>query len=132
MLPAIILRMIDLIGKDATLLLIKNFGGLEINLPLFKNCQADNKIAQCIGLDNLKKLTKHFAIGANSRYYIPSCAAFLNQQRNVDIVTQYSSGVSTVQLSKKYNTSQRNIKRILKNTDITEVNMNNYELFAKK
>ena len=128
-LPAIIEKMISLIGEPATYALVQTYGGLEINLPLYKNCRQSHELVPIIGLDHLKKLTHHFALGSKQNYYIPMCSAILLQKRNQKIVQDYSAGLaSTKQLARQNNTSERNIKRILKQTDTSQTPINTAQL----
>ena len=124
-LPEIITKIIDLIGEPATYALVQAYGGIEINLPLHKNCRESHELVPIIGLDNLKKLTRHFALGAKQNYYIPMCSAILLHKRNTKIVQDYDAGIaSTKQLARQNRTSERNIKRILKQTDASATPLN--------
>ena len=69
-----------------------------------------------VGQDNAKLLCKHFG---GDRVYITRCHKQHLAKRNRGIVTAYNGGDSVVQLVREHTLSDRHIRSILKETDMS-------------
>ena len=119
-LPRMAKRLINLIGFEATHLLIKNFGG--IMLPIGKGIRNSGisryeSIAEVIGHAAMKRLSQEF----NGQHLsVPRCFQFFINHRDMEIIEAHKNQSGAVGkhksagiLAQKYNLTQREIYSIL-------------------
>lgn len=99
------------IGTPATLDLVKAFGGTTVRLPAKRNINAENNIAQVIGIELLTTLVE--VLGAAHYVYLPKCEAGFRNARDLEIIER-SKTESVPDLALEYKLSDRQIWNILK------------------
>lgn len=122
-LPETVQVIAGVIGLDATRQLIEAFGGSTFPISQGKTRLGQIRfaaLAEVIGEHNAQTMAFHFH---DERLYIPRCAAWLQQQRNANILSDfdrltgkegYSQREAVISLSMKYRLSDRHINTILK------------------
>jgi Mor family transcriptional regulator len=125
-LPQMAVVMIRMIGPDAAMRMMQSdhFGGKTITIPkgeLGRGEQTFAALAEVIGADNVKLLCARF--GGND-IYIPLLDKLRLAERNRKIVAAYNKGTSVSQLATANKMSDRQIRNILKTTDMTESTKN--------
>lgn len=73
--------------------------------------ETQQQISDCIGFDNLKKLSSDFS---GTLLYVPIIGKVLIDIRNREIIKDYKSGMKLSLLSAKYDISASTIRRIIK------------------
>lgn len=113
--------LMQLIGEAAAQRMMKpqNYGGRSLEFPrneTGRGAAAFAALAEVVGVQHAHRLCKHFG---GEKLYIPKLTQHYIQQRNRNIVNQYSNGMSVVELCKEHELSDRHIRDILKNTDMS-------------
>jgi hypothetical protein len=97
----------DVIGIDATLMLVRDFGGRHLNIP--HKAKSTHSLAVLIGLDLFKKLCAYYG---GTKLEIDFCQKALNYQKLLDVQKGVQAGMTGSQLAKQFNTTERNIRRM--------------------
>lgn len=116
-LPKSLQAMVEAIGESATLALVEAYGGTTQRLPAVSNI-ATHHFVGVIGEVLLHGLVR--AIGASMDLYIPKCADDLRRKRDRKIVNAYLAGVKVDALALEHKLSDRQIWRILKETNMQD------------
>lgn len=122
-LPEMAVLLIRLIGTDAALRMMEpaNYGGKNYLVPKYeigRGEQAFAALAETVGMENAKLLSKHFG-GEN--VYVPLLNRFHLTARNRKIVAAYVDGRKSVwELASEQRMSVRRVWQILKTTDMNE------------
>lgn len=113
--PVNLLEIIEIIGESAALAMVKRYGGQRIRIPALSNATDDHPLAECIGLDTLRKLV---GLDGGRWMYVPKCQRSLLDARDREIVTLYGPphNISVNELAERYNLSYRRIEQILATT----------------
>jgi Mor family transcriptional regulator len=111
----------QVIGQEATRLLTNRgtFGGRNFTVPKGEVGRGDKAfaaLAEVIGMNATHRLCGHFA---GETIYIPVGMKEILLDRDRRIVAAYDSGVTVNQLSVQFNLTERRIRSILKETDMT-------------
>lgn len=107
MLPKEAEVMITLIGHEATMALVKAYGGRRLYIP--SKALQKHKLAPLIGFENLETLSKHYQ---GERINIPKCDRALKYLRNQKIRGAYGPTSMSV-LAQTYGLSESQITRIV-------------------
>lgn len=119
--PPMLTLLLGLIGEEATQCLINAFGGVEITIPKGETGRGGKRfsaISGVIGEEAARLLCKHFE---RSVIYIPKNMAKVRNERNRRIVAAYDRGANVDKLTEEFGLSERQIRNILKQTDMTTV-----------
>ena len=121
MLPNMAKLLVGLIGDSAAIKMMDPaaYGGRTLDFPkgeVGRGEQAFAALAEIVGMDNAKRLCQHFG---GDRAYIPRCDAQALAKRNYSIVAAYNGGTSVAQLVREHTLSDRHIRSILKDTDMS-------------
>lgn len=121
-LPEMAVLLIRLIGRDAALRMMEpaHYGGKNFTLPkgeLGRGERTFAALAEVIGMENAKVLCKQFG---GACIYVPLLDDVSRLERNQRIVNAYSSGTAVWELSAEYEMSERQIRNILKMTDMSQ------------
>jgi hypothetical protein len=111
-LPDSIKYLMTIISIDSTLLLIKRYGGIYLDIPV--TAKPSHPIAKLIGIDDFKKLTHEFAY---TRLEIPSCYRLISLMRAFSILQEKRNGDSNRTLALKYGISDRAVRLALKKAE---------------
>jgi hypothetical protein len=83
LLPPLARELVDVLGIEPTLALVRRFGGQTIYVPL--EPKADHPVTLCLGEELARKLGKWTIRG--DFIPVPKCEALLRAKRNAGIVT---------------------------------------------
>lgn len=121
--PATGKELIRIIGLEATLSLIREFGGMEIRFNKLEAGPGADRfaaIAETVGYDNARRLAKEWL---HEQVYVPRCCKAVSVLRDRAIVQDFDrmskeqSGAETVRhLVTKYRLSYRQIETIINRT----------------
>jgi len=131
-LPASVAELVDLIGLDTAMKLVRTLGGTTFPVPKRATKLGElryNVLADVVGVDAADALVKHFG---GEELYIPRCSAALQTVRDAEInnyfVAETNKGRSSAevvfQLARRYKISDRRVWDILKTLPKTEVWLN--------
>jgi Mor family transcriptional regulator len=115
--------LLRLIGKEAMQQLMKAYGGTTIVIPKGEMRHGEKvfaALAETIGMDATKRLCRDFC---GDRFYVPKDTAETKAamaKRNRRIVTAYNEGAHLNELVAQFDLSDRHIRSILKQTDMTQ------------
>jgi len=107
LLPGILLEISELIGMAATLKLVAKYGGVRLYVP--KTLRPDHDLVEIIGRELAEEIKQRFG---GEVLEIPKATLANAALRNISIRQEYEF-LSQRQLALKYNTTERNIRRIL-------------------
>ncbi len=108
-LPQQLRQIAALVGLQATLILVHNYGGVRLYVPV--NMTPDHIIARLIGFDLALKLAAEF--GGMDHFDIPRAAGALRLVRNREIAEKFVKGKTLRQLALEYLMTERAIQKIL-------------------
>ena len=125
-LPASVQELVDLIGLETAMKLVRSLGGTTFPVPKRATKLGElryNVLADVVGVDAADVLVKHFGGG---ELYVPRCAAALQAARdaaiNADFVDQVRTGRSSADvvfsLARRYKLSDRRVWDILKTVPV--------------
>lgn len=122
--PKTAVLLINLLGLEAALKFMapKAYGGKTFHIPKFETGRSEETFARlvdCMGVEAATKLCKTWG---GERPYIPRMDTALDaerQARNCRIVQEYTGGKSVFDLATQETLSDRQIKTILKETDLS-------------
>lgn len=118
--PAMGKELIRTIGIEATLALVREFGGMELRFNKTGNGRGADRFAtivETVGSDNAYRLAKEWT---DEKVYIPFCCKAVSVLRNRAIIQDFDqlakehSGAEAVrQLVRKYGLTYRQIEKII-------------------
>lgn len=108
-LPAKLQEINAIVGLEATLTIVKHYGGVRLYVPM--TMTPDHILARLIGFDAAIKLAKEF--GGMDHFDIPRAAEAVRAVRNRDISEKYMKGKSLRLLAIEYQMTERSILKIL-------------------
>lgn len=114
MIPAIVQRMIDVIGWDDAISLVMRWGGTTVYIPDTEDGAMHSQISRVIGQEKAVALGKKIGGG---QLQMPKCALLLTQQRDVEIMQRRASGETVRDLALRFRLTERHVYRILSETD---------------
>lgn len=103
-------QVLNLIGHQATIRLVRAKGGRDITLPIEKNLTDNNWLVALVGMDNAKKLCNHF-VGVSLK--LPIEVNALVQLRNASIVIDYQDGMSISSIANNYQIDRKLVQKII-------------------
>lgn len=112
-LPKTARALVEVVGLDATIDLVKMFGGDEFYLPdaIDGASKLWAALVEAMGRDACVKLIDAFG---GTRIYVPTCQAALLNLRNREIVRQYDAGEPFDAIRRRYRVSRSYLFRVLK------------------
>ncbi|MBF0162592.1 MAG: hypothetical protein HQL88_09920 [Magnetococcales bacterium] len=110
-LPRSLVEMVETIGMEDTMRIVKEFGGTRIFVP--KRVAAQHKLADFLGLEQARRLSRHYG-GENVS--IPRMTMATLAKRNREIIRRYDAGDSASLLARVYKMTERRIRAILNTT----------------
>ena len=121
-LPASVQELVDLIGLQKAMKLVRSLGGTTFPVPKRQTRLGElryNMLADVVGVEEADTLVKHFGGG---ELYVPRCAAALQAVRDAEInayfVAETNKGRSSAEvvfhLARRYKLSDRRVWHILK------------------
>lgn len=112
-LPKTARELVEVIGLDATIDLVKMFGGDEITVPGLVDGEARmwDLLVECIGREAAVKLVQRYR---ENRIYVPMCQAALRMLRNQEIISAYDAGEPFDAIRRRHKISRSYLFRLLK------------------
>lgn len=124
-LPKSMRELVELIGLEATLVLVDKWGGAYIDVPV--HAKPNTAIGRLLGIDVLKKLV---AVHGGTRMELPRCIAALNSIREASIIKDLQAGKSKKQLAMQYGYTVRGIRKLVRRVEARDgIASNQQELF---
>ena len=112
LLPQSIRNMIDVIGANAALALVRAYAGQIIKIPVGDTDGAmRTRLIGIMGLDAACAFIKHYG---GERMAVPRCLKALLAERNAVIIKKYDGGQSVPSLVSEFNLTERRIYSLLK------------------
>jgi hypothetical protein len=114
-LPATALQLIEIIGLDATIDLVRAEGGNDLPIPevIGGKSRMWQHLVGLIGADAAGKLVERCR---GTPVYVPMCAAALRAFRNRDILERFDRGERFDSIRRSYKISRSYLYRLLKKT----------------
>lgn len=112
-LPATARELVEVIGIDATIDLVKMFGGDDLKIPEVVNGTSRmwEILVETVGPDSAAKLVKRYA---GTPIYIPTCRIALIAHRDRSIIQRFDAGEDFDKLRREHKITRRHLYRILK------------------
>lgn len=107
-LPEIVQHLIELIGINETIILMKHFGGVDITFPSTHRIGRFHKILK---EDSVRKLVEYF--GGEKLDYLPKLDTMLAHRRDIEIHNCKALGHSNYKIARDFNLSRRWVQHIL-------------------
>ena len=109
-LPESLRDIVDLVGVQAAVRLVENFGGLT-KLYVPKRVDEDHVLAKKLGLKTARALAEEY--GGDEIRNIPRCLASIRAVRNARIRGAFDAGASAASLALRFGLTERQIWNIL-------------------
>jgi len=106
-------KIIEAIGEPATMKLVEKFGGTRIYLPLPKSIDKENEIAKAIGVEAARTLA---CLWPQEQINIPTATRYRRAIVKSEVRRDRDS-LTVSQLARKYETTERNVYRMLSEPD---------------
>jgi hypothetical protein len=111
------LRLVSaVVGLQATLLLVRNYGGVRLYVPV--RMTPDHVLSRLLGFDLALKLSAEF--GGMDHFDIPRAAGAVRVVRNRQIAEKFIKGKSLRLLALEYQLTERAIQKILAGSDTSQ------------
>lgn len=112
-LPATAHELVEVIGIDATIDLVKMFGGDDLKIPWVVNGASRmwGILVETVGPEAAPKLVQRYA---GNVIYIPTCAVALRVHRDREIIRRFDAGEPFDTLRREHKITRRHLYRILK------------------
>lgn len=112
-LPKTAQYLVEIIGLDATIDLVKEEGGNELKIPgaVAGTSHMWERLVEIIGPTAAEALVRRCA---DTVVYVPTCAATLRRARNRDIIRRYDAGEPFDSIRRSYKISRSYLFRLLK------------------
>ncbi len=123
-LPKRTAELVAVIGLEAALILVKEFGGTHLDIP--KKAKAQHKLVAFIGFAAFEKLCAYYG---GTPLEIDLCANILSQKKQQAIQDGIKRGMTNAQLARQYHTTERTIRRIKQRIQGMRNNPVNLDLF---
>ncbi len=104
--------MAGLIGLPAASILVKNYGGLALDIPTGRgNGRVKTYLVKLLGVEATAELIRNYG---GERICIPRCMADFRDGRDRQIIAEFNAGASVRLLARRYGMTDRNLRNILK------------------
>ena len=112
-LPATARELVEVIGIDATIDLVKMFGGDDLKIPEVVNGTSRmwDILVETVGPHAAEKLVHRYA---GTPIYIPTCRMALIAHRDREIIQRFDAGEDFDKLRREHKITRRHLYRILK------------------
>jgi Mor family transcriptional regulator len=112
-LPATARELVEVIGIDATIDLVKMFGGDDLKIPEVVNGTSRmwEILVETVGPAGAEKLVHRYA---GTPLYIPTCRIALISLRDRSIIERFDAGEDFDKLRREHKITRRHLYRILK------------------
>lgn len=116
-LPQTAQDIVDVIGMDATMALVRRYPGIPLKVPKGRRLDGAmvQRLSSDIGQDAALKFIRHYK---GEVVVIPRCADALRVMRNKQIIAQYGNGTTVADLAREYKLTVRQIRSVLNSPDV--------------
>lgn len=114
LLPARTAELVTIIGLQAAMILVKEFGGTHLNIPA--TAKPQHKLVAYVGMVAFTRLCHYYA---GTKLEIDLCAGIINKQKERLILDGIASGKTNAALAREFSTTERQIRRIKQRTRCT-------------
>ena len=115
-LPLMLRQIVAIIGLQATLLLVGQYGGVRLYVPV--KMTPEHVLANLIGFDLAAKLSAAF--GGMDHFDIPQGMNAVRLVRNRQIAQKFIAGESLRMLAREYRLSERQIQNIVADMGVSQ------------
>lgn len=113
-LPESVQEMIEVIGLQATLLIVEERGGIRLCVP--RSVKDTNWLTQLIGRESMIKLVDYYC---GEEIDIPRCASAIKAAQDQKIFEKLKEGVSQAALAREFGYTERGIRKLKKRLEET-------------
>lgn len=114
-LPSTARDLVEVMGLDATIDLVKEFGGDDLRIPHqkveFRSHRMWDMLVETIGPEAAEKLVRRYA---GDSIYVPVCHKALLAHRDREIIRRFDAGEPFDALRREFKFTRRNLYRVLK------------------
>lgn len=112
-LPATARELVEVMGLEATINLVKDFGGDDLRIPEVVNGTSRmwDILVETVGPEAAAKLVHRYK---GTVIYVPKCQAALIKLRDTEIIRRYDAGEPFDTLRREHKITRRHLFRILK------------------
>lgn len=112
-LPSTARELVEVMGLDATIDLVKTFGGDDLKIPEVVNGTSRmwDILVETVGPEAASKLVQRYA---GTPIYVPMCRIALLAHRDREIVRRFDAGELFDVLRREYKITRRHLYRVLK------------------
>lgn len=103
-------EVVPIIGWEATLELVRAFGGTRLYIPKVTRLDEEHNLVQAIGEDAARKLAKKHP---SRLMVIPRGTSLFNARRNEAIRRRFDAGESAPKLALEFGLCERQVRNIL-------------------
>jgi hypothetical protein len=126
LLPKRMAELVQVVGIEAAMVLVKQFGGTHLNIP--KNAKPHHALVAYIGFEAFKSLCHRYG---STKLEIDLCVGIINKQKEQVILKGVALGRTNAQLARQFNTTERQIRRVKERAySMQVVNLDIFELLA--
>ncbi|MDB0571452.1 hypothetical protein LBW59_11795 [Ralstonia solanacearum] len=111
--PAFAQELMDFIGHEEAMALIREFGGVTLWIPkgIRTSGATYERLVEVVGQDAADKLVARYG---GDRLSIPRCFRLLAQERWRRVIADYNSGMSAAMIARRHGITERAVWGILK------------------
>lgn len=111
LLPPLLQEFERLVGLQATMALVRRWGGLRVYFPTPERVTEDHPYAEVIGIDALLKLAKEY--GGLPHFQLPKAERALQAMRNARIAADYATNKTAREIAAEYGLTEGQVVRIV-------------------
>lgn len=111
LLPPLLQDFERLVGLQATMALVRVYGGVRVYFPTVDRATPDHPYAAIIGLDKLLKLSEEY--GGLPHFQLPKAERALLAVRNARIAADYSTDKTARKIAAEYGLTEGQVVRIV-------------------
>lgn len=119
LLPKRTQELVEVIGLESTMCLVKQFGGTHLNIP--KNPKPTHYLVDMIGFVAFEKLCHYYG---GDKLEIDLCVNLISEHKRQLILAGVKNGKTNAQLARQFNTTERQIRRIKQLNRLEPVKVN--------
>jgi hypothetical protein len=104
LLPKRTAELVQVVGFEVAMVLVKQFGGTHLNIP--KKAKSQHPLVSSIGIEAFEKLCCYYG---GTKLEIDLCSDLINQKKEQLILAALKAGKTNAQLARQFNTTERQI-----------------------
>lgn len=116
-LPPLLQEFERLVGLQATMALVRRWGGLRVYFPTPERVTEDHPYAAVIGTEALLKLAEEY--GGLPHFQLPKAERALQAVRNARIAAEYATNKTAREIAAEYGLTEGQVVRIVGSMGVT-------------